>query len=126
MWAMKMEDIREAAGWLAVVEVCEREQAGRHGVSVGVLRVLVRVLALGASGAAVGSADLSAAGLGAGGGVRGLVAELRRLGWVVPGKRVGSLAVSASGRKVADELFRSWERARKQVGRFEPAGPWGR
>lgn len=112
----------EAAGYLAVAEVVLSAQASRAGCVVGCVRVLVQVAALRAGGANVVAADLAALGLGSAGGIRGLLAECKRLGWV--SARRGKLDVLSKGREVVAECGRAWERARRQLVGFGEASPY--
>lgn len=112
----------DAALYLAVSEIAIEAQARRAGVGVGVVRVLVQLAAVRASGAQVVAADLSGLGFGDAGYVRTRLAVCKRLGWVSSTR--GKLDVLSKGREVVAELARAWERAKKQLGQFGDASPY--
>ena len=109
----------QAAQYLAVAELAMSRQAERAGVTVWVLRTLVSLSAMRASGASVLAADLVRAGLGQKSLVFAGLAECRRLGWVSSVR--GHLSVLSAGRVVVADLARSWERSRRELARWEPA-----
>ena len=128
---MKRKEAGELWAWASVVTVVELSTAQRHGLSLGALRVLVRLAALTHSGALIRAVDL-ATFAGHGDASRDS-AHLRRMrkpgGWVVltgGANGTGTYSLSEKGLRVAQEYARGWKRAAEQVERFEPVQVWRR
>jgi len=125
---MKGLEAKQLAQYVAVVGVAEQQQAQRAGLTLGSLRVLVRVKVLKDSGIRLRVADLLASGAAAPNETRQNVKRLLASGHLerVGGPVAGYIHISQTGRTVVAEMMRSLERARRAFVSFKPASPFRR
>lgn len=123
-----MKEAFEIIEFAAVLAVVEQQSAGRAGISLSSLRVLIRVAALTHSGARIRAADVVAAKAAASSETRQSLKRLLESGHLdrQGGPVKGRLLVSEAGRKVLAEFARGSQRARKQLVSFEPCPPFRR
>jgi len=125
---MKGVEEKLLAQYVAVVGIVEQQQAHRAGLTLGSLRVLVRVKVITDSGARLRVADLLASGAAAPNETRLNVQRLLASGHLARegGPVAGSLHISQTGRIVVAQMMRGLERARMAFICFEPCGPFRR
>lgn len=116
------------AQYVAVLGIVEQQQAHRVGLTLGSLRVLVRVKVITDSGIWLRVADLLASGAAAPNETRLNVKRLLASGHLERegGPVAGCLRVSQTGRMVVAQMMLGLERARMAFIRFEPCGPFRR
>jgi hypothetical protein len=125
---MRGKEAQELAQYVAVMSVTEQQQARRVGLTLGSLRVLVRVKVLTDCGLRLRVADLITSHTAAAGETRQNVKRLLASGHLERegGPVAGRLLISESGRMVVAEMMRGLERARVALVCFEPCGPFRR
>jgi hypothetical protein len=125
---MKGKEAAELAQYAAVLGIVEQQQAQRAGLTVGSLRVLLRVKVLTSSGVRLRVADLIASKAAAASETRQNVKRLLASGHLerVGGPVAGYLVVSPTGRLVVAAMLRGLERARRAFISFEQCSPFRR
>ena len=125
---MKGKEAAELAQYAAVLGIVEQQQAQRAGLTVGSLRVLLRVKVLTSTGVRLRVADLIASKAAAASETRQNVKRLIASGHLerVGGPVAGYLVVSHAGRLVIGEMLRGLERARRAFISFMPCEPFRR
>jgi hypothetical protein len=124
---MKGKEAAELAQYAAVLSIVEQQQAQRADMTVGSLRVLLRVKVLTSTGVRLRVADLIASKTAASE-TRQNVKRLLTSGHLerVGGPVAGYLVVSQAGRLVVAAMLRGLERARQAFISFEPSVPFRR
>lgn len=125
---MKGKEAAELAQYVAVLGIVEQQQAQRIGLTVGSLRVLLRVKVLTNTGLRLRVADLVASKAAAASETRQNVKRLLASGHLerVGGPVAGYLVVSPTGRLVVAAVLRGLERARQAFISFRPCEPFRR
>jgi hypothetical protein len=125
---MKGKEAAELAQYAAVLGIVEQQQAQRAGLTVGSLRVLLRIKVLTSTAVRLRVADLIASKAAAGSETRQNVKRLLASGHLerVGGPVSGYLVVSHTGRLVVAAMLRGLERARRAFISFEQCRPFRR
>ena len=125
---MKGKEAAELAQYAAVLGIVEQQQAQRAGLTVGSLRVLLRIKVLTSTGVRLRVADLIASKAAAASETRQNVKRLLVSGHLerVGGPVAGYLVVSHAGRLVVAAMLRGLERARRGFISLQPCAPFKR
>lgn len=113
---------RDASIYLATANATITSTAEREGVSPMMIRTLLQLAAMRASGAQVTASDMIRAGLASPSAIDSTLAEMKRSGWVSVTKC--KLSVTSSGRQVIADIGRGWERSARKLGAFANALPF--
>ncbi len=112
---------QKAAYYLTAV-LTPMSAAERADVGPGVIRVLLLLAAMRASGAQVSAADMASTDVMHRATIDTHLAEAKRQGWVTASK--GKLHVTSTGRQVVADVNRGWERAARKLVAFSSALPF--